>query len=109
MTAPGLRLDTVTRAAEAEVVVIVRGEVDAHTSSQLTAVLDSVVDEGMLHIELDVSELTFMDSSGVGALIAVLDRVGGAGGSVSMTRPNPQVRQVLELTDLASRIDLRDD
>lgn len=51
---------------------------------------------------LDVSELTFCDSSGVHALYAIRAQAEASGHSVTLRRPHPVVRRVLELTDTLS-------
>ena len=48
---------------------------------------------------LDLSELTFCDSSGVHALYAILAQAMASGHPVTLRRPHPVVRRVLELTD----------
>ena len=103
-----LRLDTVTDAREGKVVVIVRGEIDAHTVPQLRAVALAAVDDGMSDIELDVSELRFMDSTGIGLLVTLIRRIGPLKGTLALRGASPQVRRLLDMTDLTSRIELLD-
>ena len=103
-----LRLDTVTDAREGKMVVIVRGEIDAHTVPQLRAVALAAVDDGMSDIELDVSELRFMDSTGIGLLVTLIRRIGPLKGTLTLRGASPQVRRLLDMTDLTSRIELLD-
>ncbi len=49
-------------------------------------------------IDLDFSKTRFVDSSGLGALIAVHKTLCGQGGNLRILNPTPQVRQILELT-----------
>jgi anti-sigma B factor antagonist len=99
-----LRLDTVTDAQQGTMVVIVRGEVDAHSVPQLRAVTMAAIADGMWSLELDVSELRFMDSTGVGLLVALLRRLEPLQGSLTLRGASPQVRRLLEITDLGARI-----
>lgn len=50
------------------------------------------------HVVVDLGGVDFMDSSGLGALIGLLKRVASRGGDVRLVRPQPRVKQVLEIT-----------
>jgi anti-sigma B factor antagonist len=51
-------------------------------------------------IDVDLSGTTFMDSSGLGALIALQKTMTARGGAVRILNPTPAVQQILELTRL---------
>jgi len=51
-------------------------------------------------LDVDLSSTRFIDSSGLGALIALNKTMSAAGGRTRLLRPTPQVLQVLELTRL---------
>lgn len=50
------------------------------------------------HVEIDLSPTRFVDSSGLGALVAVHKFLSIRGGSVRILNPTPAVQQILELT-----------
>jgi anti-sigma B factor antagonist len=77
--------------------VVVRGEVDVATAPQLRDALSALVDAGVTHIALDCRGLDFLDSSGIGVLIALRKRL-DTGGSLTLEAPPAHVRKVLELT-----------
>ena len=52
------------------------------------------------NIEIDLSEATFLDSCGLGALVALHKTVRGRGGSLRLLNPQPSVQQLLDLTRL---------
>ena len=54
--------------------------------------------EALQHIVLDLHEVDFMDSAGLGALIALLKLVSERGGNVKIARLQKQVRTVFEIT-----------
>ena len=58
---------------------------------------------------LDLRELTFIDSSGVRALIMADRRVRGTGGRFIVVRGPERVNEVLEMTGVAQRIELVDE
>jgi len=51
-------------------------------------------------LELDLSSLTFLDSSGLGTLISLHKTLRSRNGTVRLLKPTPNVRQILELTRL---------
>jgi anti-sigma B factor antagonist len=58
---------------------------------------------------LDLRELTFIDSSGLRALIMADRRVRAAGGRFVVVRGPERVSEVLEMTGVAQRIELVDE
>ena len=83
--------------------VIVRGEVDMATAPQLRDTLLELVDAGATSIALDCRGLDFLDSSGIGVLIAVRKRLGDDG-SLTLEAPPAHVRKVLELTGVTAQV-----
>ena len=49
-------------------------------------------------VEVDLSETVYVDSAGLGALLAIHKEASKHGGSVRVLSPSLQVQQVLELT-----------
>jgi anti-sigma B factor antagonist len=90
-------------ATDAAVVIAVRGEIDMATAAQLRDLLDQLVDEGSRHIVLDCRELAFLDSSGIGVLVAARNRL-GEDGEIVLDSPQAHVRKVLEITGVASHL-----
>ena len=83
--------------------VIVRGEVDMATAPQLRDTLLALVDGGASRVTLDCRGLDFLDSSGIGVLIAVRKRLGDDG-SLTLEAPPAHVRKVLELTGVSEHV-----
>jgi anti-sigma B factor antagonist len=85
--------------------VTVRGEVDMATAPQLRDTLLELVDAGANRIVLDCRGLDFLDSSGIGVLIAVRKRLGDDG-SLTLEAPQAHVRKVLELTGVTEHVSI---
>jgi anti-sigma B factor antagonist len=83
--------------------VVVRGEVDMATAPQLRDLLFELVEAGETRISLDCRGLEFLDSSGIGVLIAVRKRLGDDG-SLTLEAPPAHVRKVLELTGVTEHV-----
>src|ERR1700751_3726874 len=54
--------------------------------------------DGQKNIDVDLSQTTFVDSCGLGALIALHKTACSRQGILRLLRPQPQVQQILELT-----------
>ncbi len=100
-----LELDSHVSGAAARIVV--RGDVDMATAPDLRRTLDDLVDGGAAQIVLDCRELDFLDSSGIGVLVAVRSRLAGAGDLV-LEAPRANVQKVLEVTGVDREITIRD-
>lgn len=57
-------------------------------------------------LDLDLSGMTFLDSSGLGALIALHKTMRSQNGVLRLLRPEPNVLQILELTRLHRVLDI---
>ncbi len=74
-----------------------RGELDACTCRGLAGHL--IGPPGSL-VVVDLCQLTFVDSSGLGAIQAAWRKVIKDGGNLVVCRPSPMVSRVLEITGL---------
>ncbi len=83
--------------------VIVRGEIDMATAPQLRDLLNELVDGGSTRILLDCRGLDFLDSSGIGVLVAVRKRL-GEDGALTLEAPPAHVRKVLDLTGVSAHV-----
>ena len=62
---------------DSQTIVQVRGEVDVHSAPQLRDRLTDVIDGGKKSVVVDLSRLDFIDSTGLGALVAALNHAKG--------------------------------
>jgi len=62
-----------------------------------SAIFDAITDDAVTDIVIDLSRVTFIDSTGVGTL-AVAHRVGGEACPVRVINPTPAVRRILDVT-----------
>lgn len=76
------------------------GRLTMVVTRQLTDAVAQLVEGGTTKVVVDLGETTFLDSSGLGALIAGLKRCRQAGGDLRLARPPEQVTTVLALTNL---------
>jgi anti-sigma B factor antagonist len=80
-------------------VVTAGGEIDVHTSPGLNDALRTG-DASSHRIVLDLTAVTFLDSTGLTAMVAALNRARERGGSMTLVGPSGMVRRVLAITEL---------
>lgn len=66
----------------------------------LRSAIDEAVESGHVRVVVDLGDTSFVDSSGLGALVAGLKRTRQAGGDLRIAAPQEQVKMVLGLTNL---------
>lgn len=76
------------------------GRLNMVAAPRLKEAIDAVVEGGAPRVVVDLTEVSFMDSSGLGALIAGLKKTRQASGDLRIAGPNEQVLTVLRLTNL---------
>jgi anti-anti-sigma factor len=81
-------------------VLTVRGEVDVANSGHLRALGEDAIGDAVRVIRIDLSEVSFIDSTGLAALVAIRNAAAGAGRRLVLDRPTARVRRVLQLTTL---------
>jgi anti-sigma B factor antagonist len=94
------------RAEGAFEIVSPRGEIDLATQTMLRAVLEELIRDGRTHLVVDLAETTFLDSTGLGALISARRRTYAAEGSFAIICANPRMRELFAITrlDLVFRV-----
>jgi len=75
-------------------------ELGAANSNEVRDQARAALTSGHRNIEVDLSATSFLDSCGLGALIALHKTACDRNGSVRLLRPLPAVERVLELTRL---------
>lgn len=81
-------------------VVTPEGRLNMVSARRLKEILSELVSGGTTRIVVDLGETTFLDSSGLGALIGGLKSARQAGGDLRIARVSPAVMTVFELTNL---------
>lgn len=81
-------------------ILTVSGEVDLSTSPQLDgAVIDAVAQE-LTHLTIDLSNVSFLDSSGLSVIVKALKRSRDAGAKFDVVATNERVLKVFSITGL---------
>jgi anti-sigma B factor antagonist len=82
------------------VVVSLVGAVDLHHTPGVHKALVTACEERPRRLVINLTEVTYMDSSGIGTLVEVFRRVNGYQGKLVLCGLNERVRSVFEITKL---------
>lgn len=82
------------------VVVTIRGELDSATAPQATEYLQQATSPSTETLALDLSDVTFLASSGIQMLVTALRTDHGVNGDLHLIAPNPVVLRVLTLVGM---------
>ena len=88
--------------------VAVRGELDIRSSPDLRAWLSRVLEQGASQLAVDLSGVSFMDSSGLGVLVGAHKRLARGGSRLQVIGASPAVVRLLTVTGLIRVFDMRD-
>ena len=86
--------------------VRVTEEMDIATAPQLVATMRSLPRQDIQHIWLDLTGLTFIDASGLAALVQVRMLIDRRGGRLTLHGIRPFVRRLLTITNLSGDFSL---
>jgi anti-sigma B factor antagonist len=89
------------------VIVPLEARVDAHVAPAFRTALLECIDRGHHNLMVDMAKVEFIDSSGLGALVSALKRL-GRDGDLKVCSLNAAVRSMFELTRLNRVIPIAD-
>lgn len=92
--------ELVVTVLDEEAVVSVIGELDFHTAPRLREEIIKLLNQGILRLIVDLSQMEFVDSSGLGVLVAGLKRMRERDGSLTLRSPSANTAQVLAVSGL---------
>lgn len=94
--APQFQIASQLEAGTARVSLL--GELDLATAPQVEQSVDAALAQGACAIVVDLSGLSFIDSSGLRLFILLNDRSAGEGWALSLTHPPEPSRAVFQIT-----------
>ena len=96
-----MALEVEARPADNGVTVLApTGRLDVAGAPALKEAIGEVVKNGPPKVVIDMEGVSFVDSTGLGSVIAALKQIRNSQGELRLAAPNQQVRVVLELTTL---------
>ena len=89
------------------VVTVTGARIDSAAAIQFKDAVRAATDDGPLRTILDMSQVTFVDSSGLGAIVAVMKQM-GAGRTLDLAGLTPNVDKVFRLTRMDTVFNIYD-
>ena len=92
--------DTVSRLDhdQTRVTLEPRGEIDAGSVEDLTAMVQGALRSGAHEVDVDLRHVPFMDTAALRVLEHAREVLAASGGYLCLRNPRPQVRRLLRLT-----------
>jgi anti-sigma B factor antagonist len=90
-------------------VIVVSGELDFGASPRLRARVFTHIGSGRRHLVLDLSDVTFIDSTAIGVLVGALGRLREAGGGslrVVCAEANARVLRIFDIAGVATLLEV---
>lgn len=89
--------------------IAVEGELDAYTAPSLMEAVTVALDEGLSWLVVDLREVEYIDSVGLGILIGGAKRAGEKNGDMAVACDRANVRRVFEVSGTAELLNVVDD
>ena len=80
--------------------VSLAGELDVSTADELKKSLHKLVDEKNIDMKLNLENLDYIDSTGLGVMIGILKRLKIENKEVYIEKPKSNVRKIFNITGL---------
>ena len=97
-----------TRKVSGATVLDLTGEVDSYNAPKLRDRMERLITNGDAQIVVNLSNVDYIDSTGLGMLVGGLKMASEAGGGVKLICPNKQIYQVFHITGLTRVFPIHD-
>ena len=88
--------------------VTVVGEVDVSNAGELREAVDSALEATPTEVSVDLAEVSYIDSTGIGVLVGAANRAQEAGIAFSVAHPQANVKRVLGLLGVERQLNVED-
>ncbi len=93
---------------EQHLLVTLNGELDALGCQLLRPTLEQIVESGEpANVSLDLEQVSFLDSSGIGAIVFLFKRLKASGRGLEVIKVNGQPRELMKLLRIGSAIPVK--
>lgn len=91
---------------EGTTVIAVGGEIDVYTAPKLRDKISELVADGRYDLVIDLEEVEFLDSTGLGVLVGGLKKVRAHNGSMRLVCGQDRLLKIFRITGLAKVFDI---
>lgn len=103
-----MALSIETTSAAASTTVAVAGEVDVSNAPELRQALESALAGASPEIEVDMAQVPYIDSTGIGVLVGAAHAAKDAGKRFTIASPQRNVSRVLGLLGVSGELNVRE-
>lgn len=96
----GSELDIALEEVGDHSIIVLSGEVDVYSAPKLRDTIRNLVDEGRYRIVVDLEEVAFLDSTGLGVLVGGLKRVKHHQGELGIICDQERIMRIFRITGL---------
>ena len=101
-------MKTKLRETEDIAILDIEGEIDLYNAPEMKEIVKKLIDEKKLKIIVNLSKVSYIDSSGIGALISSVTAIKKGNGAMKLINVYASVKKVFELTKLTSFFEIYD-
>ena len=83
-------------------IVDLNGTLDIYTSTDFKVMIDTSIQEGMYNFIINMEKLNYIDSSGIGMLIKMMNQVKEKQGSFKLLKIKPPLEKIFKVAGLIS-------
>ncbi len=78
----------------------IQGEIDVYTSPKVKEAINALIDQNKYSIIVNLEEVRYIDSTGLGVLIGALKKLREHNGNINLVCSNPQIKKIFQITGL---------
>ena len=104
-----LSIDIRNDAAAGACAAVVSGEVDVSNADELRTALDQCLASGAADLTVDLAEVPYIDSTGIGVLVGAAHRAAEKDVRLEVARPQRNVARVLGLLGVTAELNISED
>jgi len=95
-----LDIKVVSKEVKNAYVIDVQGEIDVYTSPRVKETINELIEKEHYNLIINLEEVRYIDSTGLGVLIGALKKVREHNGSINLICTNPQIKKIFNITGL---------
>ncbi len=96
------------REKDGVVILDIQGEIDLYNAPEIKETIQKLIDQQKYNVLINLAKVSYIDSSGIGALISSLSNLKKYQGALKITNVYASVKKVFELTKLTSFFEIYD-
>ena len=78
----------------------IKGNLDMNNVKYIKKIFDDAVDNGAASVAIDMAELNYIDSSGIGSFIGLMTKLKSTGGNVVLLNMKDDIERIFSMTKL---------